>query len=91
MNHNKAKPDKFRSKEAKKKKKLNYLRQFKTKYKTDLHGKQIEHQTEPSSNFTDQSKTRKNKTKPHQNMKHQNPTKKKNQIKELVQTENTLK
>ena len=88
MNHNKAKPDKFRSKEAKKKK-LNYLRQFKTKYKTDLHGKQIEHQTEPSSNFTDQSKTRKNKTKPHQNMKHQNPTKKKNQIKELVQTENT--
>ena len=88
MNHNKAKPDKFRSKEAKKKKKLNYLRQFKTKYKTDLHGKQIEHQTEPSSNFTepssnftDQSKTRKNKTKPHQNMKHQNPTKKKIRLK----------
>ena len=31
MNHNKAKPDKFRSKEAKKKK-LNYLRQSNTKW-----------------------------------------------------------
>ena len=89
MNHNKAKPDKFRSKEAKKKKKKKTQLSQTIQYKIYLHSKQIGHQTEPSSNFTDQSKTRKNKTKPHQNMKHQNPTKKKNQIKELVQTENT--
>ena len=62
MNHNKAKPDKFRSKEAKKKTQLSQTIQ----YKMDLHSKQIGHQTEPSSNFTDQSKTRKNKTKPNQ-------------------------